>query len=95
MGTGGSLNIDLNKLLPVLENRAEILAVYFFGSAARSMNAPRDLDLAVILRDGFEPDRFYEFTLAEEMERMMLRYYDFKPFLDYYNRCLHERIKVG
>ena len=27
--------------------------------------------------------------------RLMMRYYDFKPFLDYYNSCLRERIKAG
>lgn len=139
-GMCGDSSVDSSKLLPVLEGHAEILAVYLFGSAARTASVPRDLDLAVILREGFEPDRFYEFTLAEELEQaagsrlpvdikvmnrsplffqfkvlregrlilnrdnalrgryeagIMMRYYDFKPFLDYYNRCLRERIKAG
>jgi len=130
----------VDNLLPLLEGRTEILAVYLFGSAARTAAVPRDLDLAVILREGFTPDRYYEFTLAEELERvpgsglpvdlkimnrsplyfqfkvlregrlifnrdnalrgryeaaLMMRYYDFKPFLDYYNSCLRERIKAG
>lgn len=130
----------LENLLPSLDGRPEILAAYLFGSASRTASVPRDLDLAVILREGFEPDRYYEFTLAEELERLpgsslpvdlkimnrsplyfqfkvlregrlvfnrdnalrgryetalMMRYYDFKPFLDYYNHCLRERIKAG
>ena len=139
-GKGVSAAVDLANLLPVLKARPEVLAAYLFGSATRAAAAPRDLDLAVILRQGFEPDRFYEFTLAEELERalgaglpvdlkimnrsplyfqfkvvregrlvynrdnalrgrfeagMMMRYYDFKPFLDYYNTRLRERIKAG
>jgi predicted nucleotidyltransferase len=135
-----SENVAIAPIIPVLEGRAEILAAYLFGSASRSAAAPRDLDLAVILSQSFEPDRFYEFTLAEELEKasgskipvdlkimnrsplyfqfkilregrlvfnrdnaqrgryevgVMMRYYDFKPFLDYYNRCLHEMIKAS
>jgi len=134
------MSVDLHAIIPVLESRAEIIAAYLFGSAARAGAAPRDLDLAIIHSEGFKPDRFYEFTLAELLEQalgaglpvdlkimncsplyfqfkvlregrlvfnrdnamrgryeagMMMRYYDFKPFLDYYNRCLRERIKAG
>ena len=37
----------VDNLLPLLEGRPEILAVYLFGSATRAAAAPRDLDLAV------------------------------------------------
>jgi len=54
----------------VLKNHREILFAYLFGSVARGhARRDSDIDVGIFLRKNFSRDVFYEFKIADEIER--------------------------
>ena len=55
----------------ILEKHPEIVVAYLFGSAARGeAGRNSDVDIGVLLKKDFKPNRFYEVKLAKEIEKV-------------------------
>ena len=56
------------KIGKTLEKHREIVAAYLYGSLVRGhLRRDSDIDLAILLDDGFEPDALYPLRIAEEV----------------------------
>ncbi|OVE74824.1 hypothetical protein BVX95_01130 [archaeon D22] len=60
------------KIKEVLTNHEEIVAAYIFGSYATGENRESsDLDVAIILQEDFNPEKFYLSKLSLELDKVI------------------------
>lgn len=82
----------------VLERHEEIDAAYLFGSAARGdLRKDSDIDLGLLLKEGFKPDALYPARIAEEIASKcgVRREIDIRVLNDMPATFLHQVLKNG